>query len=222
LSSTQIHIAEPVFGISGVQGDVQIQVSELDQNDNGEDEYADLPLSEFERNMAKLQDKEKEPEEDEGEEIESIIERLEANYTNERENIYQSGFEAGIETGKKEFRNEYQNDINAIKRLIHELEESKWRVEKETELSMLNLALQISRHVIRSEISLHQEKIENVVRETLNYTRNLELIALEMHSSISRGGCLLHTNMETIDARIETKLEQLAEELYLKITEEGE
>ncbi len=121
-------------------------------------------------------------------------------------------------------------------------------MEKETELSLLNLALQISRHVIRSEISIHREKIENVVRETLDHARNLELIALEMHPkdcdfitresdilnelpdninlkknpSISRGGCLLHTNMETIDARVETKLEQLAEELYFKITEEGE
>lgn len=247
MNNTQIHIAEPVLGISGENGNVYIQVSEIERYEDKDDEYADLPLSEFERNMAKLQDKEKDQDEEEGEDLESIIAKLEENYTSERENIYQSGFEAGVEAGKKEYRQEYQKDINAIRRLIRELEESKWRVEKETELSMLNLALQISRHVIQSDISVHQEKIENVVHDALDYARNLEVIALEMHpedcafitresdilnelpdninlkknSTISRGGCLLHTNMETIDARIETKLEQLAEELYFKITEEG-
>ncbi len=205
--------------------------------------YDDLPLSEFERSMAKLQDQE----EGEDENLANMISQLEENYSQEREHIYNSGFAAGIEAGKKEFEQRFQDDIRAFEQLIHAIEESRWRLHKESELSLLNLALWIARHIIQAEISIDQEKIAHIVKETLTYAKNLEVMTLELHpedfsyiteqstlldelpddvkikkeASIARGGCVLHTNMETIDAKIETKLHQLAEELYHNMTEEG-
>lgn len=213
------------------------------QSEEQADGYHDLPLSEFERSMAKLQDQE----EGEAENLANMISQLEENYSQEREHIYNSGFAAGIEAGKKEFEQRFQDDIQAFEQLIHAIEESRWRLRKESELSLLNLALRIARHIIQAEISIDQEKIAHIVKETLAYAKNLEVVALELHpedvsyiteqstlleelpddvrikkgASIARGGCVLHTNMETIDAKIETKLQQLAEELYQNMTEEG-
>ncbi|HKJ69636.1 MAG TPA: FliH/SctL family protein [bacterium] len=243
-----VRVNEEVIGISCDEGTAPLADSPGSEAEPAREEHADayqdLPLSEFERSMAKLQDQE---EDEEAENLGHIISQLEENYSREREHIYNSGFTAGIEAGKKEFEQRFQKDIRAFEQIINAIDDSRWRLQKEAELGLLNLALQITRHIIQAEISIDREKIAHIVKETLTYAKNLEVVSLELHpedysyiteqstvleelpdgvkfkkdASMARGGCVVHTNMETIDAKIETKLTQLAEELYHNMTEEG-
>ena len=241
-----VEVHQPVIGIQN-GGDAVIQESPILYGGDGAagggrtDELDTLPLSDFERNMARLQQAE------EGKGLPEIIGRLEQNYAKERENIYNSGYQAGVEAGQKEMQQQYREDITALEQLIREMESNRWRIQKEAELSLVNLALQVARQVIKAEISQNPEAIRHIIKETLDYARNLEVLALEVNPAdyayilrqstildelpeniqmrknpeIARGGCILHTNMESIDATIETKLDHLAEQLYQNVTEEG-
>ncbi len=242
-----IQVDKPVLGISledggenglRVTGQKEDSVSESSES---QDELDELPLSEFERDMVRLQNEEQD------QELSHVISQLESNYAKERENIYSSGFQAGMEAGKQELQQQYRDDVLAVQSMLKEMEESFWRLKKDAELGLVNLAIQISRHVIQTELKIQPETIREIVEKTLTYANNLEVISValnpedyhyltgqsdiqsniseriqfEKDSSITRGGCVVHTNMESIDARIETKLEQLAEQLYLHLTEEG-
>lgn len=241
-----IEVHQPVIGI--VSGENSSSREPLypggeafsDQGDFT-DELDTLPLSDFERDMARLQ----QAEEEKG--LPEIIGKLEENYAKERENIYNSGYQAGIEAGRKEMQQKFQEDVTSLERLIREMESSQWRINKEAELGMINLSLQIARQIIKAEITLNPETIRHIIKQTLDYAQNLEILSLELnpkdynyiseHSKIidelpdniqmkknariARGGCILHTNMESIDATIETKLDHLAEQLYQNATEEG-
>lgn len=241
-----VEVHQPVIGIQNISDAVihkpPTQFGDDPVSDGDiTDDLDTLPLSDFERNMARLQ----QAEEEKG--LPEIIGRLEQNYAKERENIYNSGYEAGVEAGQKEMQQQYRDDITALEQVIREMETNRWRVQKEAELSLVNLALQVARQVIKAEISLNPNTIRQVIKETLDYTKNLEVLALEVnpadyayivrHSNITdelpdniqmrknpeiaRGGCILHTNMESIDATVETKLNHLSEQLYQNVTEEG-
>ena len=225
---------------------VDIQVPKPARNKkNAEEELPaqpdELPLTDFERNMDRLQNLESETG------LPDILSQLEENYKGERENIYQSGFDAGLEAGKKEMQRQYQNEMQAVNTILDQLQESRWRLEREAELNVIELIMQIARRVIASELQQTPAKIENVLRETLSHIENDEVLEIHLNpedydyitqqsdvpkslnpdvkikksTSMERGGCLVQTNMESIDATIESKLEQISRQLYANIPVDG-
>ncbi|MBD3273864.1 MAG: hypothetical protein GF372_01060 [Candidatus Marinimicrobia bacterium] len=238
LDSLKLQTVRKVVGISCDSG--VIKSSEMIRGEEN-DEFSDLPLTDFEKNMQRLQHV------DDGEQTyTSIIQRLEDNYTQERESIYQSGYKAGIEAGRQESEQRYRKDLQAFESLIHEIKESRWRLRKEAELSMLQLVVQIAERVIATSISIDESKILDIIREAMQMTNESEITKITLNTedyeyvlersellnelpesvelvkdrTVTRGGCIIGTNMETIDARIETKLNQLTEELYINMTDQ--
>jgi|GEM_PF-2345252 len=201
----------------------------------------ELPLTDFERNMDRLQNLKSESG------LPDILSLLEENYKGERENIYQSGFDAGFEAGKKEMQLQYQNEIQAVNAIINQLQESRWRLEREAELNVIELVIQIAQRLTNSELQTDPGKIENILKETLSHVENDEVLEIQLNSedydyltqqselpeslnpdvkikkstSLDRGGCIVQTNMESIDATIETKLEQISRQLYANIPVDG-
>lgn len=237
-SSTNIRLGTnaPVKGISCKDNGV----SSVDTDPFGDGLSGnELPLTDFERSMNQLHSSE------DTTNLSSIIGQLENNYKSEREKIYQSGYQAGVEAGQQELERQYGHRLQSMDSIVNALKEDQWRLRKEAELSVLNLALQIAERVIQTEIQLDRSKIENVVEEALDYVQREELVKIilnpadyqyidensnllnklpadvkiESDNSLMQGGCVLQTNLETVDASVERKLKELATQLYTKLPE---
>jgi len=201
-----------------------------------------LPLTDFEISMNQLQELENEYD------LTKMLDQLENNYKEEREEIYQSGFESGVEAGRKQYYHELKKEIDQFRSILTELEEQRWALDKEAEISLVDLVLQIVRRVIGNELKTDESRIEGVLREALGHIKQEELLKVIIHPDdfafldanssvldelpesvtiktipgIERGGCKIITNAETLDATIGTKLDQIAEQLYLSLSGEEE
>ena len=203
----------------------------------------DLPLTEFEKSMQQLEHSDREFHAAE------ILSKLEDNYKLERESIYQSGYDAGMTAGKQELEAQYREDVRALELLIDEIRESRWRLRKDAELSLMQLVIQVAERVINNELQTNPSAIDSVLKEALSYVQENELVSITVNpedyqyineqsslpdslpegirikqdSSLKRGGCILETNMETVDAKVGTKLEQIAAQLFTHLPDsEGE
>jgi len=212
------------------------------QGSNSVPQDDQLPLTDFEKSMNQLHTTEDDSA------IDSIIDQLETNYKSEREIIYQSGYKAGLEEGKQQIQQEAGLQFSALDTIIQTLKENQWRLQKEAELSVLNLAIKIAERVINSEIQTDRTKLNNVIQEALQYVQHDELvkirlnptdyayisedseildrlpadIRIEQDNSLSQGGCVLQTTLETVDASVERKLEELTTQLYTNLSESDE
>jgi flagellar assembly protein FliH len=135
-------------------------------------------------------------------------------------------------------RSEVHEFFNGICR---SLQDAVPKVVRDTEQSLVNLALNIARKLI-ADLPISAQLVEAVVRQTLATVENsgefhvdlhpadLELLqqanstllsppdrpsAIQFHSStsVTRGGCLVRTSFGVIDARRETKIALLEQEL---------
>jgi flagellar biosynthesis/type III secretory pathway protein FliH len=92
------------------------------------------------------------------------------------------------------------------------------QVVNETESTLINLALESAQKIIAG-MPVSAEMIEAVVREAVREIEDAaeitiqlhpeDLALLRKHNSPLRGGCIVQTRFGLIDARRETKLEQL-------------
>lgn len=198
-----------------------------------------LPLTDFEKSMNQLHSTENDSA------LDSIIDQLETNYKSEREIIYQSGYQAGLDEGRQQLQREAGSQFSALETIMQTLKENQWRLQKEAELSVLNLAIKIAERVINSEIEADRSKLKNVIQEALQYVQRDELIKIrlnpkdyayisgesamldqlpadinvEQDNSLSQGGCVLQTTLETVDASVERKLKELTTQLYTSLSE---
>jgi flagellar assembly protein FliH len=112
---------------------------------------------------------------------------------------------------------------------------------RETEKALIELALEAARKVIAG-IPIEPKMVEAVVREAVNQVEDTTEISIQLHpddlallrkhqspilqglpetgplrfthsSEVTRGGCVVHTRFGLLDARRETKIEQLRQSL---------
>jgi len=209
------------------------------RNSNSALQEDELPLTDFEKSMNQLHSTEDDSA------LDSIIDQLETNYKSEREIIYQSGYQAGLDEGRQQHQREAGSQFSALETIMQTLKENQWRLQKEAELSVLNLAIKIAERVINSEIETDRSKLKNVIQEALKYVQRDELVKIrlnprdyayisgesamldqlpadinvEQDSSLSQGGCVLQTTLETVDASVEHKLKELTTQLYTSLSE---
>ena len=172
--------------------------------------------------------------------------------------IHQGAYEEGFALGRKEGRLQGQKDmreelnrrqaeidaqLNGLKEQTQRLEdlfdllaEPVKRLDEAMECSIADLAILISRHIVRRELRTHQGQVVAVVREALSrlplasrhprihlHPEDVELVRsalglgeeekawrLEADPLISRGGCLVETETSFIDATVEARLNALS------------
>jgi flagellar assembly protein FliH len=112
---------------------------------------------------------------------------------------------------------------------------------RETEKALIELALEAARKVMAG-MPIEPKMVEAVVREAVNQVEDTTEISIQLHpddlallrkhqspilqglpetgplrfthsSEVTRGGCVVHTRFGLLDARRETKLEQLRQSL---------
>ncbi len=135
-------------------------------------------------------------------------------------------------------RNEMANLLNGV---IDSLQKTVPRLVQETESALIQLALESAQKIVAG-MPINPKMMEAVVREALQQVDDTAEVVIQLHpddlallqkhksdvlkpppnskplqfsssADVTRGGCLLRTRFGIVDARRETKLDQLREAL---------
>lgn len=145
------------------------------------------------------------------------------------------GFELGKDEGRKAGFEEVANLIEETRKTLHQAFGERDRLMKSVELEAAKLALKIAERIIGSEISMRRDIVLEMVRSTIEKVKDREHVTIYVHQEdldyvkgnsvtfgrivegvksfdiqadprVDRGGCIIETNLGSIDARISTKL----------------
>ncbi len=137
-------------------------------------------------------------------------------------------------------RRGYEEGAEQATRLLVEARELRDKLVRETEPQLIKLALRVAEKIVGHELDHNQDEIAHIVGSALETVRqqrdinvrvhptdlkNLEIakpqliarlgrakdIDLRGDPSIKRGGCVIETEIGTIDAQLETQLEQITQ-----------
>ncbi len=115
------------------------------------------------------------------------------------------------------------------------------QVVRETESALVQLAVEVARKIV-ADLPVSSEMVESVVREAVKQVEDSAEITIQLHpedlallhkhqspilgglpetgplrfassSEVTRGGCVIHTSFGLLDARRETKLDQIRDSL---------
>lgn len=169
--------------------------------------------------------------------IQSRVNFLEEKIQLEKEQAYRSGFE----DGKEIMMEEQEKVVQLFLSLIEELNKQREEYLKSVEKEMVGLSLEIASKVIQQKIKQDEKVILKNLKHSLKHLldkgriiirlnpADLEIVSkhskeiksaeglkeliLEEDSKVSRGGCLIYSELGHIDARIETQLELIGKAL---------
>ncbi|MBO8171019.1 MAG: flagellar assembly protein FliH [Bacillaceae bacterium] len=159
-----------------------------------------------------------------------------------RERGQKEGFEQGREEGRRESLREYQDLIEKSAYILESAQREKEKIISEAEPFLIELSTQIAQKIIAEELSLNPDKMTEMVAEALARVRVIGTITLsvdpEYHAFVMQnrerllrvidgqselmiipdhqlkgGGCVIQTPMGSLDARIDTQLEEVKKAL---------
>ena len=166
-----------------------------------------------------------------------------------REEGWQRGFEEGREEGKKEVQKIFEEKIVLWERWLSAIRESRREVLANLDEPILEFSFALARKIIGREIE-REPFIETLVKRALQKLSNRERVVVRVHRNdymrvreikeellrkidglgylevqedprVEEGGCIVETVFGNIDARIETQLSNLREELLKVLGEES-
>jgi len=152
-----------------------------------------------------------------------------------REEIEKISYEKGYQEGKEQEREKIREIMMILKRTVKDLEIKKETIINEMERKIVEIAMATARKIIKKEIDRDPQIILRTVRESLKRIKQAqkitikvnpldwttlkkvqpellfsspgeESIYIEKDETIARGGSLIETDKEIIDARIEEQI----------------
>lgn len=150
----------------------------------------------------------------------------------------QDAFNRGLEEGRRQAERGLSNVFKALRDGIAGLTDLRDKVMRESEADLLTLSIMVARRVIQREIGLDPQILAGVISTALDAVSDLDRVTIRLHpedyalvnsdrerfvtgigreslvtlapdGQIMRGGCMVDTPTGTIDARIETQLEEI-------------
>jgi flagellar assembly protein FliH len=142
------------------------------------------------------------------------------------------GFEAGYRDGQDKGRTEYINAAKQISQLVAGLAAPIKTMDERVQQGIADLAVLISRHIVRREIKIERGEVVGIVKEALAHLpigahnprvrlnpADVDLVRnalsldqednsyrIEPDPLIGRGGCLVETESSFVDATVEARL----------------
>ena len=173
-------------------------------------------------------------------EVERMLKETEMRVSEIEHEAYQKGYDAGREVGYKEGEAESRRLINRLGTIIGRAVEVREQLISSSEKQMVDMVLMIARKVIKDEIIERKEVVLNNIRESLKRVKDRGRIDIRVNfadldltaahkdelikmmeslrkvniyedSRIERGGCIIETDIGSIDARISTQFNQIEE-----------
>jgi type III secretion protein L len=147
----------------------------------------------------------------------------------------QQDFQRAMEDGR---RQGYESGINEAAQLLAEARALREKLIRETEPQLIKLALKVAVKIIGHELEHNKDEIAQIVGNALDTVRQQRDIIVRVHPddlknleaakpqliarlgrakdidlrgdrNIKRGGCIIDTEIGTIDAQLDTQLEQI-------------
>lgn len=154
-------------------------------------------------------------------------------------------YRSGMQDGREQAERGLANVFRALRQGVSDLEGLRDKVLRESEDDLLKLAVSIARKIIQQEISQHPRILANIVAAVIADCSELERITIRLNpadyaivapdrqgffgslspdtqvtlmpdENITPGGCIVDTTTGTLDAQIETQLD----EIYRRLMEE--
>lgn len=151
-----------------------------------------------------------------------------------REEARRSGWEQGLSEGRQAARGELKLQADRLQRIIEQLASPLTQVGQEIQDELVKLAMAIAQQVVVRELSTQPEQIRDVVTQAIaalpagnRHLRihlhpedaHLLIENIDVHEggswkiiedvSLTRGGCIVDTGATRIDARLETRLQDI-------------
>ncbi len=159
-----------------------------------------------------------------------------------KDEAYQEGLIAGREAALVAAKQELVDNFDQALRLIGEIESERVERISSSEPELLKLAVKIAEKIIGEEVQLDPNRKVQIVREALSKASTADSLILRIHSddlklirdnlvvlqsaftspkpveiredlSIPAGSCFIETDRGNLDARIQSQLEQIMNEL---------
>ncbi len=173
-------------------------------------------------------------------EVERMVKEAEMRTNEVEHEAYQKGYDAGREVGYKTGESEVHRLIDRLGTIIGRALEVRGQLIADSEKQMVDMVLMIVRKVIKDETSERREIVLANIREALKRIKDRDRIDIRVNfadldlttahkdelikmmetlrkvniyedSRVDRGGCIIETNIGSIDARISTQLKQIEE-----------
>ncbi|MBN6185831.1 flagellar assembly protein FliH [Aneurinibacillus sp. BA2021] len=164
---------------------------------------------------------------------------------------YEQGMEQGREEGRRLVYEEYATALQQSAAILNEAPEVKRQMIKEAEPFVLDLAIEIAKKVIGDQLSLDKENVIDMIRKALARTQEYKAITVAVSpdvypyvqenrakllevldsqvemtvvpdESVADGGSVIRTTMGSVDARVDTQLEEIKKALQAALMDEGE
>lgn len=151
-----------------------------------------------------------------------------------REEARRSGWEQGLSEGRQAARGELKLQADRLQRIIEQLASPLTQAGQDVQDELVNLAMAIARQVVVRELSTQPEQIRDVVTQAIaalpagnRHLRihlhpedaHLLIENIDVHEggswkiiedvSLTRGGCIVDAGATRIDARLETRLQDI-------------
>lgn len=151
--------------------------------------------------------------------------------------------EQGLGAGREAARTEAAELLFQLAQALEELGAARAALQRQAERGAVHLALAVAERVVAREVAADPDLILEVVRETLGQLDQPERLTLRVHpeavaridpaaiaaqagtesvavvpdAAISPGGCRVETGLGELDARMETRLEEMARALEARL-----
>lgn len=165
------------------------------------------------------------------------------------EQFRQVGWQEGREEGLQQIHSEATGYLQEAQLALGKAEEERQKIIQGTEEEIVLLALDIAKKIIKKEIELGSSVIREITQQAIKKATHREKVIIRVNAidleyvekergilreksgssdliilpdpTVEPGGCVLETDLGTVDARIDTQLTQIREVL-LKIVQEKE
>lgn len=156
---------------------------------------------------------------------------------------YDKGYFAGKVKAEEDIMQIYQSTIDQAQNILKESYKLKEEIIQESELPIIELSVSIAEKIIKKEIETDQDIIKLIVNDALKNINEFEKISIYIKpdnfsylhnareellkglngqvelmifpdSSIGDDGCIIRTTSETLDAKIDTQLEEIKKVIY--------
>ncbi|MEH7439398.1 FliH/SctL family protein [Neobacillus drentensis] len=151
---------------------------------------------------------------------------------------YHDGYAQGKQEAMKEVTSEYQAKIEQIQNLLEQAYEQKASIISEAEPFLLELSTVIATHIIKKELDSNPEQFVELIKEHILRFKEKEFITVCVHPddfdfiqaqrshliavvngeteikiipdhSVTSKGCIIRTAYGSVDARIDTQIEEI-------------
>ncbi|MDZ7294919.1 MAG: FliH/SctL family protein [candidate division KSB1 bacterium] len=155
---------------------------------------------------------------------------------------YAQGLAEGKKAGSQEVWAQVHELYQQLQTVVSQVVAEQQRLVREAEPALVKLVIAVVRRLLRRELNQNGHYVEAMVREALRMVHDSARVVIRLHPDdsallrdkaqelgaeiadlevlefkddphITRGGCIVETDLGTIDARLEVQLEEISHEL---------